>query len=63
MTFFDTIVKDKCMAPMVGTSMEGEDPNLAQSESIVVLATTTSSSFTALQDVRLDVREEVVDIT
>ncbi len=51
------------MAPMVGTSMEGEDPNLAQSESIVVLATTTSSSFTALQDVRLDVREEVVDIT
>jgi hypothetical protein len=62
-TLFGTTVKDECMAPMVGTSMEGEDPNLTKLESIAILATIAPCSFIALQDVRLNVREEIVDVT
>jgi hypothetical protein len=63
LTLFSAIVKDECMVPMVGTNMEGEDAILAQSKSITILAITAPSLFTALQDVRLDVKEEVVDVT
>jgi hypothetical protein len=63
LTLFSAIIKDECMVLMVGTNMEGEDAILAQSKSITILAITALSSFTALQDVRLDVKEEVVDVT
>ncbi len=48
---------------MVGASMEGEAFISIQLESIIAPTTTTPSSFTTLEDVGLDVKEEVVDVT
>ncbi len=56
-------MKDGLKAPMVRTGMEGEASILVQPESIVVPTTITPSSSTTFEDVGLDVKEEVVDVT
>ncbi len=63
MTLSNTIIKDELKALMVGASMEGEAFISIQLESIIAPTTTTPSSFTTLEDVGLDVKEEVVDVT
>jgi hypothetical protein len=62
-TLSNTIIKDELKALMVGASMEGEAFISIQLESIIAPTTTTPSSFTTLEDVGLDVKEEVVDVT
>jgi hypothetical protein len=63
LTFSSTIVKNRLKAPMVRTGMEGEASISIQLELIVVLTTIAPRSSIALEDVGLDVREEVIDVT
>jgi hypothetical protein len=63
LTLSNTIVKDRLKAPVVGAGMEGEASISVQLESILVPTAIAPRSSTALEDVRLDVKEEVVDVT
>lgn len=63
LTLSNTIIKDKLKALKVGASMEGEVSILVQPKSIVVPTAIAPRSFITLEDVGLDVKEEVVDVT
>ncbi len=62
-TISNATIEDDSKVHVVGTGMDAKAPNSIWLELIDVLVVTAPSASTALEDVRLDVKVEVVDVT